>query len=149
MWPFFLCFQVCEENYLFLCAFRASYCVIAACDVNDDHTEVATTTDDYLWIKLCQLKEDETSGHDSSHERLTYSQFQSLLFEEYGERHFDAYKQPFLYFEVLFLTGQFEAAIDFFARIDRLRCHSVHVALAMFENHLLALPNNVQAPLSK
>ena len=62
----------------------ASYCVVAACDVNDDHTEVAQSTDDYLWIKLCQLKEDELAGHDSSHERVTYSQFQSLVLEEYG-----------------------------------------------------------------
>ncbi len=57
---------------------------MAACDVNDDHTEVAQSTDDYLWIKLCQLKEDELAGHDSSHERVTYSQFQSLVLEEYG-----------------------------------------------------------------
>jgi nuclear pore complex protein Nup93 len=57
---------------------------VAACDVNDDHTEVAQSTDDYLWIKLCQLKEDELAGHDSSHERVTYSQFQSLVLEEYG-----------------------------------------------------------------
>ena len=65
-----------------------------------------------------------------------------------GERHFKAHQEPFLYFEVLFLTGQFEAAIDFFARIERLRCHSVHVALAMFESQFLALPAHVQAPLS-
>jgi len=58
--------------------------VVAACDVNDDHTEVALTTDDYLWVKLCQLKEDELAGHDSSHERITYSQFQTLVLEEYG-----------------------------------------------------------------
>lgn len=57
---------------------------MAACDVNDEHTEVAQTTDDYLWIKLCQLKEDEFGGHDSSHERISYSQFQSLVLEEYG-----------------------------------------------------------------
>lgn len=126
---------------------RASYCVVAACDVNDDHTEVALSTDDYLWIKLSQLKEDELAGHDSSHERDTYSQFQTLVLEEYGERHFKAYQEPFLYFEVLFLTGQFEAAVDFFARIDRLRCHALHVALALFESQLLALPIHVQSPL--
>ena len=66
-----------------------------------------------------------------------------------GERHFKAYQEPFLYFEVLFLTGQFEAAVDFFARIDRLRCHALHVALALFESQLLALPIHVQSPLSK
>jgi len=66
-----------------------------------------------------------------------------------GERHFKAYQEPFLYFEVLFLTGQFEAAVDFFARIDRLRCHALHVALALYESQLLALPIHVQSPLSK
>jgi len=126
---------------------RASYCVVAACDVNDDHTEVALTTDDYLWVKLCQLKEDELAGHDSSHERITYSQFQTLVLEEYGERHFRAHQEPFLYFEVLFLTGQFEAAIDFLAHEERLRCHAVHVALAMFESQFLAVPLNVQSLL--
>ena len=58
-------------------------------------------------------------------------------------------KLLFLFFEVLFLTGQFEAAVDFFARIDRLRCHALHVALALFESQLLALPIHVQSPLSK
>ncbi len=71
-----------------------------------------------------------------------------LSFGTLGERHFKAYQEPFLYFEVLFLTGQFEAAVDFFARIERLRCHSLHVALALFESQFLALPNNVQSPLS-
>ena len=63
---------------------------MAACDVSDDHTEVALSTDDYLWIKLCQLKEDDLAGHDSSHERDTYSQFQTLVLEEYGN--FNIYK---------------------------------------------------------
>jgi len=71
-----------------------------------------------------------------------------LFFMFLGERHFKAYQEPFLYFEVLFLTGQFEAAIDFFARIERLRCHALHVALAMYENSYLALPTNVQSSLS-
>lgn len=62
----------------------ASYCVVAACDVTDDHTEVALSTDDYLWVKLCQLKDDENISHDLTHERLTYSQFQTLVLEEYG-----------------------------------------------------------------
>ena len=54
--------------------------------MNEDHTDVALSTDDYLWIKLCQLKEDElVTGHDASHDRLTYSQFQTLILEEYGE----------------------------------------------------------------
>lgn len=66
-----------------------------------------------------------------------------------GERHFRAHQEPFLYFEVLFLTGQFEAAIDFLAHEERLRCHAVHVALAMFESQFLAVPLNIQSLLCK
>ena len=42
--------------------------------------------------------------------------FQRDLLEEYGEAHFQADQSPLLYFNVLFLTGQFEAAIEFLAR---------------------------------
>ena len=34
---------------------RAVFCVIAACDPTDEHPEVATSLDDYLWIKLSQV----------------------------------------------------------------------------------------------
>ncbi len=34
---------------------RAVYCVVAACDAADEHPEVATSLDDYLWIKLSQV----------------------------------------------------------------------------------------------
>ena len=50
-------------------------------------------------------------------------------------------------FQVLFLTGQFELAFEFLFRIDRLRAHSVHMCLAMYESGLLLLPNSIQAPL--
>ncbi len=49
--------------------------------------------------------------------------------------------------KVLFLTGQFEAAVEFLFRADRLRSHAVHIALALFESNLLALPANIQAGL--
>ena len=45
---------------------------------------------------------------------------------------------------MLFLTGQFEAAVEFLFRIDRLRAHAVHVAIALFEADLLALPATIQ-----
>ena len=51
------------------------------------------------------------------------------------------------YFQVLFLTGQFEAAIEFLFRIDRLRAHAVHVAMALFESDLLALPGTIASAM--
>ena len=80
-------------------------------------------------------------------EALTLGDFQKQMSEDYGESHFNAFEEPLLYFQVLFLTGQFELAFEFSFRIDRLRAHSVHMCLAMYESGLLLLPNNIQAPL--
>ena len=122
---------------------RAVFCVLAACDPNDEHSEVATSLDDYLWLKLLQIREREASNESI----LTLSDFQKQMSEDYGESHFNAYEQPLLYFQVLFLTGQFELAFEFLFRIDRIRSHAIHMCLAMYENGLLLLPNNIQAPL--
>jgi len=70
-----------------------------------------------------------------------------LFFPHSGESHYSAHDQPHVYFQVLILTGQFEAAIEFLARIEKLRVHAVHIAIALNEHHLLGVPSNVQAPL--
>ena len=36
---------------------RAVFCVLAACDPRDEHSEVATNLDMYLWLKLLQIRE--------------------------------------------------------------------------------------------
>ena len=66
-----------------------------------------------------------------------------------GEGHFNGYQQPFLYFQVLILTAQFEAAIEFMSRIEKLRCHAVHVALVLYKLKLLLSPQSVQSQLCK
>lgn len=55
--------------------------------------------------------------------------------------------QPYLYFQVLVLTGQFEPAFEFLSRIDRFRVHAVHMAIALNEIYLLAGPTDSAAPL--
>ncbi|KAM4614069.1 nuclear pore complex protein Nup93 [Discoglossus pictus] len=125
---------------------RAVYCIIGRCDVTDHHSEVADNTEDYLWLKLSQICfEDQAST--SPQDRLTLPQFQKQLSEDYGETHFAVNKQPFLYFQVLFLTAQFEAAIAFLFRLERTRCHAVHVALALFEMNLLLKSSGQSAQL--
>jgi len=121
---------------------RAVYCVLAACEPQEEHSEIATSLDDYLWLKLCQVREEESG------DSMTLPGLQTLLTEEYGESHFNASEQPILYFQVLFLTGQFETAIDFLFRTgDPLSVHAVHLALALFELNLLRTPDSIQAPL--
>nr|AAB49670.1 An4b [Xenopus laevis] len=110
---------------------RAVYCIIGRCDVSDNNSEVADKTEDYLWLKLSQVCfEDEANS--SPEDRLTLPQFQKQLFEDYGESHFAVNQQPYLYFQVLFLTAQFEAAIAF--------CFgwNAHVAM-LYMWHLLSL----------
>ena len=82
---------------------RAVYCVLARCDPMEDHCDIITTTDDYLWIKLAVVDCDSTSGSDassSSQDELTLAQFQKMLYQDYGESHFDAWNQPLLYVSV-------------------------------------------------
>ncbi|NWX92033.1 NUP93 protein, partial [Nothoprocta ornata] len=125
---------------------RAVYCIIGRCDITDNQSEVADKTEDYLWLKLNQVCFDD-DGTSSPQDRLTLSQFQKQLLEDYGESHFAVNQQPFLYFQVLFLTAQFEAAIAFLFRMEHLRCHAVHVALVMFELKLLLKSSGQSAQL--
>ncbi|XP_049869475.1 nuclear pore complex protein Nup93-like [Pectinophora gossypiella] len=122
---------------------RAVYCVIGCCDTNDEHSEVAKTADDYLWLKLSIIKTRPNSDSDS----FTYSDLQKMILEEYGETHYHAYEKPLVYFQVLTLTGQFEPAIEFLSRIQRYQVHGVHMALALHDVYMLGTPRNVQAPL--
>ena len=148
--------RACTDPYK-----RAVYCLLGACDPSDEHGEVATSLDDYLWIKLAQIREVVTSESSlltpgggshgpssSSSDTLNLSQLQHLMSNEYGETHFNAFEQPVLYFQVLFLTGQFETAIDFLFRVgENFRSHAVHIGLALHECHILLMPPNIRAPL--
>ncbi|XP_069496428.1 nuclear pore complex protein Nup93 isoform X1 [Ambystoma mexicanum] len=125
---------------------RAVYCIIGKCDISDSHSDIADKTEDYLWLKLNQVCFDD-DGTSSPQDRLTLPQFQKQLLEDYGESHFAVSNQPFLYFQVLFLTVQFEAAIAFLFRTERVRCHAVHVALALFELKLLLKSSGQSAQL--
>lgn len=132
---------------------RAVYCLLGHCDPHEDHTDIATTTDDYLWLKLCVVDCDSSPSASTSssssavQDTMSLTQLQNLMFEQYGESHFNAWQQPLLYTSILLMTGQFEGAIEFLSRKEALRCHAVHIALALNEMNLLAIPAQVQAPM--
>ena len=99
---------------------RAVHCVLGACDPSDEHNEVATSIDDYLWIKLCQIREEPGSSSGGG-EGLSLAQLQTLLAEEYGETHFNAYEQPGLYFQVSKQVGtMYVVCHDFICEINGL-----------------------------
>lgn len=130
---------------------RAVYCLLARCDVADNHPDVCSKTDDYMWLKLCQVQF-ESEGSPATHptpaaDKVTLPQLQALLLEEYGEGHFNAAQQPYLYFQVLLLTVQFEAAIEFLSRQELLQTHAVHFAIALQDMELLNLTDSTQSKL--
>ncbi|KZC06930.1 PREDICTED: nuclear pore complex protein Nup93-like [Dufourea novaeangliae] len=123
---------------------RVAYCALVPCETEDLHADVICTADDYLWLKLCQVRDQPDSEN-----KLTLDYLQTTISEIYGESYYHAHEQPFVYFSMLFLTGQFEAAIEFLARGAgaRLLPHAVHLAAAMHEHNLLGVSQSVLAPL--
>ncbi|XP_049773822.1 nuclear pore complex protein Nup93-like isoform X1 [Schistocerca cancellata] len=120
---------------------KAVFGILGACDISEEHSEVIKTADDYLWMKLSQI----CNSADGT--KFSYPELQSLILEEQGESHYNASEQPMLYFSMLFLTGQFEAAIEFLTRTDKLKVHAVHIALVLNEQSILAAPPSIQTPL--
>ncbi|KAG6798255.1 nuclear pore complex protein Nup93 [Apis mellifera caucasica] len=123
---------------------KAAYCALVPCEPDDLHPDVICTADDYLWLKLCQVRD-----HSDAENKLTLDYLQTTISEIYGESYYHAHEQPFVYFSMLFLTGQFEAAIEFLARGAGARHlpHAVHLAAAMHEQNLLGVSQSVLAPL--
>ncbi|CAK9828479.1 Nuclear pore complex protein Nup93 [Anthophora retusa] len=123
---------------------RVSYCALVPCEPDDLHSDVICTADDYLWLKLCQVRDQPDAEN-----KLTLDYLQTTISEIYGESYYHAHEQPFVYFSMLFLTGQFEAAIEFLARGAGARHlpHAVHLAAAMNEHNLLGVSQSVLAPL--
>lgn len=126
----------------------AVYGIIGCCDALE-HSKVAKTTDDFLWIQLSMIRPNNSDHPLGGTVNSGYSALQTMILEKYGESHFNANEQPHLYFQVLALTGQFEPAIEFLSRFDRYRSHAVHIALALNELFMLSLPRSVQQPLCK
>lgn len=138
---------------------KAVFNVLASCDLT--FVEASDRIEDYLWLRLCQVRFDHSVGEyddmtpiqqstpvkSTPHQalitsnKLTLPQLQCLISEELGEAHFNAQENPLSYFKILFLTGQFEQAIEFLFRFQRFRSHSVHVAIALNEVELLVKPD--------
>lgn len=93
--------KIQNETDMYKCAV---YGIIGCCDV-PDHSKVAKTADDFLWIQLSMIQPDDNGNMSNLDDNigsdcLTYSALQTMILEKYGERHFNANEQPHLYFQV-------------------------------------------------
>lgn len=58
---------------------RAAYCALVPCEPDDLHSEVISTADDYLWLKLCQVRD-----QSDIEKNLTLDYLQTTISEIYG-----------------------------------------------------------------
>jgi len=139
---------------------KAVFNVLASCDLT--FVEAADRVEDYLWLRLCQVRfEHSSAGYSDlipiqqstpvktstpqalvASNKLTLPQLQTLMSEELGEAHFNAQENPLSFFKILFLTGQFEQAVEFLLRFQRFKSHAVHIAVALNETCLLVKPDS-------
>ena len=56
-------------------------------------------------------------------------------------------EKPVQYAMCLFLTGQFETAIDLLNQIDQFRCHAVHLAIYLHDSRLLSTASKSDSPM--
>lgn len=121
-------------------AFRKTiFSLLGMVEANIEKKAVAKTIEDKLWILLV---EHFASKYMEDSNGLDYSSLQRYVLD-----HGKPYKeQPHVYFELLFLIGQFESAVDFLYRSVNFSYHAVHIAIALHEKNLLATPKHLQAP---
>jgi len=121
-------------------AFRKTvFSLLGMVEANIEKKAVAKTIEDKLWMLLV---EHFASKYMEDSNGLDYSSLQRYVLD-----HGKPYKeQPHVYFELLFLIGQFESAIDFLYRSVDFSYHAVHIAIALHEKNLLATPKHLQAP---
>ncbi|XP_054164411.1 nuclear pore complex protein Nup93-like [Oppia nitens] len=133
---------------------KTVFAMLGSCGISEFPSEVLDKVDDYLWLRLSQIQIHDKDSDSSEHsilsntssplitsDKLTFNKLKQQISEEYGEMYFNAKDQPFMYFKALFLTNQFEAAIEFLFRIDTYRSHAIHIAIALNELHLLIVPH--------
>lgn len=121
-------------------AFRKTiFSLLGMVEANIEKKAVAKTIEDKLWMLLV---EHFASKYMEDTNGLDYSSLQRYILDNsklYKE-------QPHIYFELLFLIGQFESAIDFLYRNVTYSNHAVHIAIVLNEKHLLATSKYLQAP---
>lgn len=121
-------------------AFRKTiFSLLGMVEANVEKKAIAKTIEDKLWMLLV---EHFASKYMEDSNGLDYCSLQRYILD-----HGKPYKeQPHVYFELLFLIGQFESAIDFLYRNVKLSNHAVHIAIVLHEKCLLATPEHLQAP---
>ena len=118
----------------------AVYKILGRCDLNKKSiVDVIQATEDYIWLQLTLIRED-VDVEESAHDRYTLRDLQDLLVR-FGPEHFNSKINPFTYFQVLLLSGNFENAIAYLYNSDAYSTGAVHYAVGLAFYGLLLTGN--------
>ncbi|KAL3998910.1 Nup93/Nic96 family protein [Acanthocheilonema viteae] len=116
---------------------KAVYCALLGGDV----PEVCNNLENWLWLKLYPC------GIDPALSPAVFRELQRLISVDYGESYFVGNDGSVLiYFQALWLTGQYERAINLLHRNNMLT-HAVHMAILLHLNSVLILVDNIGHPI--
>uniref|UniRef100_A0A1I7V779 Nuclear pore protein n=1 Tax=Loa loa TaxID=7209 RepID=A0A1I7V779_LOALO len=116
---------------------KAVYCALLGGDV----PEVCNNLENWLWLKLYPC------GIDPALSPAVFRELQRLISVDYGESYFVGNDGSVLiYFQALWLTGQYERAINLLYRNNML-VHAVHMAILLFLNGVLILVDDIGHPI--
>eukprot|EP01117_Protostelium_nocturnum_P005115 TRINITY_DN1857_c1_g1_i2.p1 TRINITY_DN1857_c1_g1~~TRINITY_DN1857_c1_g1_i2.p1 ORF type:complete len:677 (+),score=163.44 TRINITY_DN1857_c1_g1_i2:364-2394(+) len=116
---------------------QAVYAIIGKCELSKTIPEVFTTTQDFMWLKLNMVKEVDSTNVFSAY-NYPLARLQQLL-TEYGSSHFSRNgRNPFLFFQVMLLSQQFERGIQYLFGIDELKNQAFRFAIYLYQHKLLS-----------
>lgn len=114
--------------------------ILSAYDVNNMHEFIVNSIDDLLWLRLSQITFPNS-------DTMSLNQLQKLVYNEGNSNRSLFNEKPIQYAMCLFLTGQFETAIDLLNQIEQFRCHAIHLAIYLHENRLLSTASKSDSPM--
>lgn len=115
---------------------QALYKIIGRCDLQRRSLpQVATTTEDWLWLQLTFIRTQEPDKAELRNDRYTLEDLQCLVLQ-IGPSHFDpAGQNPGKYFGVLLLVGLYERAVVALHSTNEI--YAIHYAVALAYHGLL------------
>ncbi|ORX57646.1 hypothetical protein DM01DRAFT_1334242 [Hesseltinella vesiculosa] len=124
--------QLCLQDHIYTDPFECIlFKIIGHCDPDNSLPSVINSTQDYLWLKLIMTQPPCSGENPSVTVRGRYNlKNVQASFDRIPTQQLDKNgSNPWFYFNILFLTLQFEKAIDYLYQNENTRITAVHYAI--------------------
>ncbi|KAH8377190.1 hypothetical protein KR093_003944 [Drosophila rubida] len=118
---------------------KAVFALVLGCDPGNPHHSVLHGMDDFLWSQLMTRREMQPP--------LSISDAEGMMQFMYGLDYLNSVETIPVFFQLLVLSGHFEAAIEYLSRSEANEAHAVHMAIALNELSMLGVSANELDPL--